>query len=126
MISSEQFNWQRPSGLSRRLYIDYAKKIAKRGGAVGLWSLRNNTVYGPASYAAELMRMADAIGPEHVMFGTDLDGVGSAAALDNLRDMRKVADALSEHGADDNTLKAICFDNYARCLKAATQGRQAS
>jgi predicted metal-dependent phosphotriesterase family hydrolase len=36
-----------------------------------------------------------------------------------------VVEFLRRHGADDKTLQAICFENYARCLRAAMQGRQA-
>jgi len=122
-ISATQNSWQQSGNLSRRLYIDYAKKIAQRGGAVGLWSMRS-TVGSRAGYASELMRMVDAIGPEHVMFGTDLDGVGDFGVMDQLGDLRKVVDLLRERGVDDKTLKAICFENYARCLKTAMEARQ--
>jgi membrane dipeptidase len=113
------------SALSRKLYIDYAKKISQRGGAVGLWSLRATVKSSPEGYADEIMRMADAIGPEHVMFGTDMDGVGKFGVMDELGDLRKVADALKQRGVDDKTLRAICFGNYARCLRTAMEGRKA-
>ena len=124
-ISSTQYDWRQSSNLSRRLYIDYARKIAQRGGAVGLWSLQSSVGSSPAGYADELLRMADAIGPEHVMFGTDLDGVGRFGVMDQLGDLRQVADLLRQRGVDDKTLKAICFDNYARCLQGAMLARQA-
>ena len=124
-ITTTQYTWAQSSNLSRRLYIDYAKKIAHRGGAVGLWSLQSTVGSSPAGYANELMRMVDAIGPEHVMFGTDLDGVGKYGAMDQLGDLRKVADLLRERGVDDKTLRGICFENYARCLRTAMEARQA-
>ena len=125
-ISTVQYTWQRPSNLSRLLNIDYAKKIAQRGGAVGLWALRSTVGTSPAGYANELMRMIDAVGPEHVMFGTDIEGMGTFAAMEELADLRKVADVLQERGVDDKTLRAICFDNYARCLKGAMHARSAN
>jgi membrane dipeptidase len=125
-ITGEHYDWHRSSAYSRLLYIDYAKKIAQRGGAVGLWALRATVKNSPEGYATELMRMADLIGPEHVMFGTDTDGMGTSAVMENLDDLRKVADALQERGVDDKTLRAICFDNYARCLKGAMQARTAT
>ena len=69
------------------------------------------------------MRMVDAIGAEHVMFGTDIDGVGKFGVMDELGDLRRVADLLRERGVDDKTLRAICFDNYARCLRTAMEAR---
>jgi len=70
------------------------------------------------------MRMVDAIGPEHVMFGTDLEGMGQFAVMEKLEDLRKVADLLRSRGIDDKTLRGICFDNYARCLRAAMEARK--
>lgn len=70
------------------------------------------------------MKTADTVGPEHAMFGTDIDGVGRFGAMEYLADLRKVADLLRERGMDDTALRAICFDNHARCLKAAMDARQ--
>ena len=121
-ITTTRYTWQQSSSLSRRLHIDYAKKIAQRGGAVGLWSLKSTVGSSPAGYADELRRMVDAIGPEHVMIGTDIDGISkNGSTMEGLGDLRKVADVLREQGVDDKTLRAICFENYARCLRTAMQ-----
>jgi len=114
-----------PGRLSRLLRLDLAKKIAAKGGAVGLWALRASVRDSPEGYATELMNMADAIGPEHVMFGTDIEGLGSFGVMDGLSDLRQVADVLRQRGVDDQALGAICFDNYARCLKVAMAARLA-
>ena len=123
-ISATPYSWLRSSNLSRQIHIDYARKIAQRGGAVGLWSLRSTVGSSPTGYADALMRMVDMIGPEHVMFGTDLEGVGKNGTMDQLTDLRKVADLLLERGMDDKTLKGICFENYARCLRTAMEAKQ--
>lgn len=95
-------------------------------GAVGLWSLKSTVGSSPAGYADELMRMVDAIGPEHVMIGTDIDGIfKNGRTMEGLGDLRNVADVLRERGVDDKTLRAICFENYARCLRTALQSRRA-
>jgi membrane dipeptidase len=124
-ITGAQYTWQRSSAYSRLLYIDYAKKIADSGGAIGLWALRNTVRDSPAGYATELMRMVDLVGAEHVMFGTDTDGMGPYAAIEQLIDLRRVADELQQRGMDDKSLRAVCFGNYARCLKAAMVARAA-
>ena len=77
-------------------------------------------------YASELLRMADLIGPEHVMFGTDVDGLGSGALIDDFADMRKVVEILSKRGIEEQVLSGICIGNYARCLKRAMKERVAT
>lgn len=124
-ITRAAYSWIQPPNQSRLLHIDLAKKIAARGGAVGLWSLRSTVGSSPDGYATELMRMVDAIGPAHVMFGTDLDGVGRFGTMEGLADLRRVADVLRARGVDEKTLRAVCFENYARCLGAAMQARKA-
>lgn len=93
------------------------------GGAVGLWALRHTVGSSPDGYASELLRMVDVLGPEHVMLGTDLEGMGTFSTMGQLADLRKVADVLRDRGVDDKTLRAVCFDNYARCLKSAMRAR---
>jgi len=125
-ITATQYSWWQTGDLSRLLNIDYAKKIARRGGAVGLWANSSTVGRDAEGYAKEIVHMVSKLGPEHVMFGTDMDGLQTHAALKRLPDLRKVADLLREFGTDDNTVRAICFDNYARCLKSAMQARSAT
>lgn len=125
-ITPTQYSWRRTGNLSRLLDIEHARKIAQCGGAVGLWA-NSSTVGGDAEgYAREIMHMASELGPEHVMFGTDMDGLQGRAALKRLLDLRRVAELLREYGADEVTVRAIAFENYARCLGSAMQARGAS
>lgn len=121
-ISGTQYSWGQPQ--ARLLHIDYARKIAQRGGAIGLWSLRSSRMTGLAAYADGLMRMIDAVGPEHVMFGTDLDGVGRNGLMNELGDLRAIVDLLVKRGVDEKILRAVCFENYARCLRGAMEAKQ--
>ena len=120
-LTGTSYDWRRSSALSRKLHLDYARKIARRGGAVGLWALRSSVQDSPAGYADELLRMVDAIGAEHVMFGTDIDGLGTLGVMSRPADLRAVADLLQARGVDEKTLRALCFENYARCLRAAIE-----
>ena len=123
-IADTPGDWRQSSVISRRLGLAQAKRIAVKGGAVGLWGL-TRTVSSLDRYASELLRMADVIGPEHVMFGTDVDGLGSGALIDDFADMRKVVEILSKRGIDEQVLSGICIGNYARCLKRAMKERVA-
>lgn len=123
-IADTPGDWRQSAVISRRLGLAQAKRIAAKGGAVGLWGLAR-TVASLDRYASELLRMADLIGPEHVMFGTDVDGLGQGALIDDFGDMRKVLEILSKRGVEEKALQAICIGNYARCLKGAMRERVA-
>jgi membrane dipeptidase len=116
--------WRSRGYLARSLSPAQARKIAARGGVIGLWSARRRTdisypVYSVASYADEIMRMADLLGPQGVAFGTDLDGIGADPALVRYVDLREVVDNLVRRGVPEAVLGDICFGNYARVLKQA-------
>jgi membrane dipeptidase len=124
-ISHEGGAWNGAAYLARSLALPVAKKIAARGGVVGLWSVRMTAgdpqyrVRTPGTYADEIMRMCELIGPEHVAFGTDLEGVGPDRALTDYGDLRGVADSLLKRGLGDAALEGVLFGNYARVVKQA-------
>jgi membrane dipeptidase len=113
--------------VARSLSPAQAKKIAARGGVVGLWTVRIRSdskypLYSVSAYADEIMRMADLIGPEHVAFGTDMDGAGPDAIMSEYADLRDVANNLVKRGLSEAALQNICIGNYARALKQAMNG----
>jgi membrane dipeptidase len=74
------------------------------------------------SYADEIMRMCDLIGPEHVAFGTDMEGAGPGPILSDYADLREVADNLVKRNLSEAVLQGICIGNYARVVKQAMNG----
>ncbi len=123
-ISPQGGSWQDPGYIARSLAPASAKKIAARGGAVGLWTVRISgdpayPVHNVRTFADETMRMCDLIGPAHVAFGTDMEGAGPGPILSNYVDLREVADNLGKRGLPDATLNDIFIGNYARVLKQA-------
>lgn len=115
----------------RRLRINYAKKIASKGGLIGLWSLglspegRSRHPDYPisrqvdeslASYSKALVRLSQELGPDHVCIGTDFGGLGPNSVVQNYRDLRVVCDKLSEHGLGDSDVEKVAYRNYARVL----------
>jgi len=125
-ISPQGGSWQDSGYIARSLSPASAKKIAARGGAVGLWSVRVIEPYYPlkgvASYADEIMRMADLIGPDHVAFGTDMSGAGPNPILSSYVDLREVADNLLKRGLNETVLNNVFIGNYARVVKQAMNG----
>ena len=126
-ISPQGGTWQDSAYIARSLSPASARKIAARGGAVGLWTVRVSRdpaypVHNVKTYADEILRMADLIGPEHVAFGTDMEGAGAGPVLHNYVDLREVADRLVQRGIAESTLDNIFIGNYARIVKAAMRG----
>lgn len=122
-ISSHEPGWTAGGWRSRGLSEAHAKKFAHTNGAVGLWCLSASFGAGLDGYASEIIRMIDLLGPEHVMFGTDEDGLPSGAVIEQLGDLRKVVDILAKRGVEEKVLRAVAFENYMRCLKNAFSAR---
>jgi membrane dipeptidase len=126
-VDGDGGNWQDPYGfLKRRLSVAHAKKIADRGGVIGLWGLglskpglgwsvgaRDNW-----SYAREIAKLVNLIGADHVAFGTDIEGVGPSWALNSYGDVRKVIANLEEMKLSASVIERVACGNYARVLKA--------
>jgi len=51
----------------------HAAAVAEAGGLVGAWPC-GITSRSLADFGTEIIRLAEAAGPDHVAFGTDLDG----------------------------------------------------
>jgi len=124
-------NWLDRFGyLQRRLSLDHARKIADRGGVIGLWGLalsapspswsggwsvgRRDT----QAYAKELANLVDKLGADHVAFGTDIEGVGPNWSVNDYAQVRSVVDHLQEMKLASSVIERLAFGNYARVLKA--------
>ncbi len=126
-VDGDSGNWQDPYGfLKRRLSLAHAKKIAARGGVVGLWALGLSRPgfgwsVGPRSmsaYAQELAGLVDKIGADHVALGTDIEGVGPNWAVNSYGHVRSVVDYLQEMKLASSVIERVAYGNYARVLKA--------
>jgi membrane dipeptidase len=127
-VDGDGGNWQDPYGyLKRRLSLAHAKRIAAHGGVIGLWGLglshpsldyrliRRDT----KAYARELAKLVDQIGPDHVAFGSDIEGVGPHYVLNSYADLRTVIEHLHDMKLDGAVIDKLAHANYARVLKVA-------
>ncbi|MDB5881127.1 MAG: Membrane dipeptidase [Ramlibacter sp.] len=126
-ISRNGGTWRDYAHVARSLSPAQAKKIAARGGVVGLWTVRvrgdsKYPLYSLGSYADQIMRMADLLGPEHVAFGTDMEGAGPDPIMSEYTELREVVERLAKSGLSEAALNNICIGNYARVLKQAMNG----
>ena len=123
-ISPHGGSWRDHGYVARSLSPAQAKKIAAHDGVIGLWSLRVRSdprypAYSLGSYADEIMRMVDLLGPRAVAFGTDMEGTGDDPVMSTYVELREVVNLLARRGLGDATLYDVCCGNYARVLKSA-------
>jgi membrane dipeptidase len=120
--------------LARQLAMSNAKKITDKGGIIGLWSLGISEGWRAQypeypialdtnkrfkTYAEGIAKMVKELGADHVCFGTDIEGVGPNGVVNYYRELRLVANLLSDSGLSDTEIQKVCIGNYARVLKAA-------
>lgn len=122
-VSIHEPGWTAGGWKARGLSEAHARKFARSAGAVGLWCLGASFGGGLEGYANEIIRMVNLLGPEHVMFGSDEDGLPNGAVIEQLGDLRKVVDILARRGVEEKVLRAVAFENYLRCLKTAFSAR---
>jgi membrane dipeptidase len=137
-VDQTEGRWQDAAGyLQRRLSLAQAKKIADRGGVVGLWGLALDKP-GPSrapgqgdwtvsrgdtrGYAREIANLVDWLGADHVGIGTDIEGVGLGWSVNNYSHVRSVVDALQDLKMPASAIEQVAGGNYARVLKAALKG----
>jgi membrane dipeptidase len=128
-ITPEGGNYQDPGYIARSLALPIARKIAARGGVVGLWCLRENRdprypVRNKAGYADEIVRMCDLVGPQHVAFGSDMEGVWPNRMMNDYGDLRDVVENLLKRGLDESLLRGVFVENYARVVKGVMLAAQ--
>jgi len=126
-VEGDGGSWQDAYGfLKRRLSLAHAKKIAARGGVIGLWALGLSRPglgwsvgrRGMPAYAQEIAGLVDKLGADHVAFGTDIEGVGPNWAVNSYGDLRTVLEHLQDMKLPSSVVERVAYGNYARVLKA--------
>lgn len=107
-----------PAFAKRQLAQRSAKRIADKGGVVGLWALGADVGTTVESYADRVLALADQLGEQHVGFGTDMNAL-SNPALKTFTDLSAVVDLLLKRGRSDAFVRAVAIGNYARVLTTA-------
>lgn len=130
-VDMEEGNWRDTHGfMRRRLSLAHAKKIASRGGLIGLWGLGLTRPALPGQgwsvgardtrgYALELASLVNMIGADHVALGTDIEGVGPNWAVNSYADVRRVIEHLEGMKLGAAVVEKVAYENYARVLKSA-------
>jgi membrane dipeptidase len=109
-------HWSMIPRKARQLRLRDAKVIASKGGVIGLWALRQDVGPSLENYADRLSALAAELGEDHVAFGSDMNGLGSSALVNELVDLRTVVDRWRQRGMSAGRLQKLAIGNYARVL----------
>src|SRR5262245_51964542 len=119
-------DWRMIAWQARQLSLDDAKAIARKGGVVGLWALRQDVGATIEAYANRLSEMADWLGEDHVAFGTDMNGLGANnAVISDYSDLRRVVEYWQRRQVKRARIQKLAIENYARVLQTALGPRGA-
>ena len=103
---------------ARAIHLPLAKRMAEKGGVVGIWPLGSQYATRQV-YADALLRTADAVGgPMHVGLGSDLNGLPSTV-LPTHEEFADLAEILAKRGLSSAHLEGIMGGNYIRVLREA-------
>jgi membrane dipeptidase len=102
---------------ARAIHLPIARRIAERGGVVGLWP--NGLIFGTLDlYANELVRMVAALGAAHVGIGSDLNGI-TRTIMAGYAQFASLEEALASRKLSDADIRAVLGGNYVRVLRQA-------
>jgi membrane dipeptidase len=99
-----------------------ALEIAARGGVIGAWP----SGYGSATmndYIEHILTLSRVVGPEHVGFGTDMDG-NYKPVFNNYRQMPLLASELLRRGYGAENTAAFLGGNFLRVFGKVWSGRR--
>ena len=116
---TEPYHMQRLTS-ARSIHLPVARKVAQKGGVVGIWA--NGGSYSSLDrYADALLELAEALGVAHVGVGTDMDGM-TRMVVPTYREFFELAELMTKRGVGGADLESMLGGNYIRVLKIALTG----
>jgi membrane dipeptidase len=103
---------------ARAIYAPLAKRLAEKGGVIGLWPLW--TQYADLEmYTNELARMVEAYGARHVGIGSDMFGLSPRSAMPSYAEYAALPQYLGKRGMKADEIEAVLGGNFLRVLREA-------
>ena len=96
----------------RFISADVARAVASAGGVVGVWQ----SGYGAtrlSDYVDRIFQLSDVVGPDHVAFGTDMDG-NYKPVLSSYRQVPLVISELLRRGYGEKNAEKFAGGNFRR------------
>jgi membrane dipeptidase len=116
-VTAGEPHWSMIGWRARQLRLPDAKAIVNKGGVVGLWALRQDMGSSLERYGDRLVALAEQLGDRHVAFGSDINGLGRNALVNEFADLRTVVDYWRQRGMSAERLRRMAIGNYARVLR---------
>lgn len=114
----------REKGRSERFHSEeQLRALAAAGGMAGVlmcpWYQKRWSLLGSVEQAAEVYaRMADIVGPDHLIIGTDMDGyVWLPRGMRDVSELPRLTAALLERGFTEEETAGILGENFLRLLE---------
>ena len=114
-ISADAPRASQAGAIARAIHLPVARRIAERGGVVGLWP--NGLVFANLDlYADELVRMVKVLGAAHTGVGSDLNGI-TRTIMPTYAQFAALEGALEQRGLAPQDIAAVLGGNYVRVLR---------
>ena len=117
MISTTP-HWTQSGARARAIAAAQARRMAEKGGVIGIWPL-GSQFRSLDAYASGLLDTASTVGLDHVGVGTDLFGLGGSTVMPGYEQFSQLEDILAKRGLKTGEIQGVLGANYLRALRAA-------
>ena len=117
MISTTP-HWTQSGLRARAIAAAQARRIAEKGGVIGIWplGLQFSTL---DAYASALLDTARTVGLDHVGVGSDLFGLGGSTVMPGYEQFPQLEEVLAKRGLKTVEIHNVLGGNFLRALRAA-------
>lgn len=111
-------HWTQGGVRARAISAAHARRIAEKGGVIGIWPL--GVQFGSLdSYVSALLDTAQTVGVGHVGIGTDMFGLGGSTVIHGYEQFVEIEERLAKRNVSADDARKILGGNYLRVLRDA-------
>ncbi|MGZ5119413.1 MAG: dipeptidase [Burkholderiales bacterium] len=119
-VTSTAPYWTHGGVRARAIHAPLAKRIAQKGGVIGIWPLSSQYTSLDA-YVRALLDTAGTVGAAHAGIGSDMFGLGGLTVIPGYEQFPQIEDMLVKRGLKTDEVRNIMGANYLRVLESALQ-----